>query len=159
MPTNNKTQNLHLNSWLGTDKPKREDFVSDNEILDSTINAHTTNTSIHLSAADRVKLESSRISFITLAGNGEATKHHTLDIVPKFVIVYLVGSPFEEFDKTNNCMICNGGICYGEGYGGTSGITLNDTTLTLRQSQSVPSTGPFMNLNQSGKQYFCVAFE
>ena len=159
MPTNNKTQNLHLNSWLGTDKPKREDFVSDNEILDSTISAHTTNTSVHLSAADRVKLESSRISLIPLTGDGKAAKHHTLDITPEFVIVYLAESPLEEFDKTNNCMICNGGVCYGEGYGGTAGMSLTGNTLTLLQSQSVPSSGPFLNLNQSCQQYFCVAFK
>ena len=32
MPTNNKTPKLKLNSWLGTDKPMRSDFVEDNTL-------------------------------------------------------------------------------------------------------------------------------
>ena len=43
MPTNNKTSNLNLNSWLSTDKPKREDFVNDNIILDTAIGQHINN--------------------------------------------------------------------------------------------------------------------
>ena len=35
MPTENKTANLGLNSWLGTDKPQRADFVEDNRYSDN----------------------------------------------------------------------------------------------------------------------------
>ena len=34
MPTSNKTEHLGLNQWLGTDKPKRADFVEDNAAID-----------------------------------------------------------------------------------------------------------------------------
>jgi len=37
MPSSKKTPNLHLNKWLGSDKPKKDDFVEDNEILDQAI--------------------------------------------------------------------------------------------------------------------------
>lgn len=34
MGSTNKTSNLKLNSWIGSDKPQRVDFNYDNNILD-----------------------------------------------------------------------------------------------------------------------------
>lgn len=34
MPSNNKTLHLQLNKWLGSDKPKKDDFNSDNQKID-----------------------------------------------------------------------------------------------------------------------------
>ena len=48
MPTENKTTNLSLNSWLATDKPKREDFVNDNNIIDTVLGTHIADTSLHI---------------------------------------------------------------------------------------------------------------
>ena len=35
MPSTNKTPNLQLNNWVGSDRPKREDFNSDNTKIDT----------------------------------------------------------------------------------------------------------------------------
>lgn len=48
MPTENKTTNLSLNNWLATDKPKREDFVNDNNIIDTVLGTHIADTSLHI---------------------------------------------------------------------------------------------------------------
>lgn len=37
MSSSNKTSYIHLNQWSGSDKPKREDFNSDNFLLDEKI--------------------------------------------------------------------------------------------------------------------------
>lgn len=37
MPSTNKTPNLGLNQWLGTDKPKREDWNLDNSLTEQAI--------------------------------------------------------------------------------------------------------------------------
>ena len=37
MPSTYKTENYLLNSWIGSDKPMRSDFVSDNEIIDENL--------------------------------------------------------------------------------------------------------------------------
>lgn len=155
MPTQNKTANLNLNSWLGTDKPKREDFVSDNTILDNIIHSHTTDTNIHLTEADRQILAGSQITAELLQGDGKAIKSHTLSFAPSMVIVLLATEPFTDFDFTNNCVICNGGIG-NQVNGSTSGMELAGTTLILSQSQSVPTSGPFLNLNKQGEQYVCI---
>lgn len=34
MPSSNKTTNLQLNKWIGSDKPKKDDFNSDNQKVD-----------------------------------------------------------------------------------------------------------------------------
>ena len=158
MPTQNKTTNLNLNSWLGTDKPKREDFVSDNAILDSVIHAHTTDESIHLTQADRQILAGSQITAELLQGDGKAVKSHTLSFAPSMVIVFLATKPFTDFDFTNNCVVCNGGVG-NQTNGSTSGVELGGTTLILSQSQSIPTSGPYLNLNKNGEQYVCVEFK
>lgn len=35
MPSSTKTSNLSLNKWLGTDKPKKDDFNADNALVDA----------------------------------------------------------------------------------------------------------------------------
>lgn len=35
MPSTNKTGHLRLNNWLGSDKPKKDDFNSDNRLVDT----------------------------------------------------------------------------------------------------------------------------
>ena len=37
MPSSNKTLNLELNKWIGSDKPKKDDFNADNQKLDTAI--------------------------------------------------------------------------------------------------------------------------
>ncbi len=37
MASTNKTENIGLNLWTSADAPKREDFVSDNEKIDSAV--------------------------------------------------------------------------------------------------------------------------
>ncbi len=37
MPSTHKTAFLRLNRWLGLDKPKKDDFVSDNQIIDENM--------------------------------------------------------------------------------------------------------------------------
>lgn len=39
MPSSNKTAYLALNRWLGTDKPKKDDFNEDNRIVDAACQA------------------------------------------------------------------------------------------------------------------------
>ena len=53
MPSSKKTPNLLLNKWLGSDKPKKDDFNEDNEILDRSIGAlHTRVAQVEQSAEE-----------------------------------------------------------------------------------------------------------
>lgn len=57
MSSSNKTANLQLNSWIGTDRPMMADYNSDNEKIDAAFGEHTGNMQIHLSQDDRARLE------------------------------------------------------------------------------------------------------
>lgn len=40
MASTNKTETLGLNQWIGSDKPKMEDFNSDNRLIDTALAGH-----------------------------------------------------------------------------------------------------------------------
>lgn len=159
MSSTNKTTNLELNNWIGTDKPTRSDFVSDNTILDTIINAHTTDTDVHLSTDQKNKLDAPYVADVSL-GDGQASKSITLTFAPKLVIYYLRNKPFSEYDATNGYTLCNAGIAANleNASLGSGGITLYGNTFTLTQSTTA-SNGVFMNLNKNNGQYAYVAFK
>ncbi|MCI9274086.1 MAG: hypothetical protein HFE39_09075 [Clostridiales bacterium] len=155
MPTNHKTPKLQLNSWLGTDKPMRSDFVEDNTLLDALLGGHLEDSQLHLSQQDRTALSSPFVVTL-LGGTGDASRNHVLPFAPRLVLVYLRNAPFSRYDADRGCTVCNAAAA---GSGSKSGgIALNGTTLTLTQSQSVPEDHIFYNLNANGGQYACVAF-
>ncbi|MDE5984269.1 MAG: hypothetical protein K2H13_03340 [Eubacterium sp.] len=55
MSSTNKTKKLGLNSWIGSDKPKRIDFNTDNEIIERVITQHTENSIVHIDDSEREK--------------------------------------------------------------------------------------------------------
>lgn len=78
MPSTNKTPRLGLNSWVDTDKPRREDFVQDNTILDTVISGHLADMVLHLTEADRLKLSDGLVAG-SRAGTGTEEASITLD--------------------------------------------------------------------------------
>lgn len=159
MPTENKTPNLNLNSWLGTDKPKRQDFVDDNTILDTVIANHLADTISHMSASEKALL-SAPFKVDVLAGDGNSSCAHTLPFSPKLVIVFLKNNPPIQYNSENNYYVYNFAIATQSSYGSSKGATLSGNTLTLEQTQSsTPASGVFINLNKYFGQYVYVAFK
>ena len=158
MPTSNKTTNLGLNNWLETDKPKRIDFIENNEILDTTIGTHLADTTLHMTDADR-KLLSTPFVIGTLVGTGDATYEHTLSFEPKLVIVFLKSYPPILYNSTSQYTVCSSGIAFQGSSSATFGMNLVGSALTLNQTQGTPSNGFFVNLNKFGGQYMYVAFK
>ena len=150
MPTENKTANLGLNSWLGTDKPQRADFVEDNIIIDTAITNHLNDFDLHL-LKNPFKIG-------VFAGNGSSSQDITFDFYPRIVFVFLRNAPFTEYDSSNGYTKVNAAVVAANGGGGTIGASLFLDTLTVSQSTSA-SNGRFKNLNASGSQYFYIAFK
>ena len=48
MSSTNKTGELELNKWIGSDIPQMEDFNRDNEIIDKTLGEHIWDVSKHV---------------------------------------------------------------------------------------------------------------
>lgn len=158
MASSNKTTNLNLNSWISTDKPKREDFVSDNTILDTVISTHIANTTLHFTTGDRALL-SAPFEVGVWGGTGDASYVHTLSFSPKYVFVFLRNNPFIKYDSTNGYTIYNcGAACYNS-CGASLGVSLSGAQLTLQQTQGTPTDGNFINLNKSLGQYVYIALK
>lgn len=82
MPSSNKTGHLRLNSWLGGDKPKKDDFNSDNRLVDAAcrdmdgrigaletdaaaVTSHIADAASHLSQADRGALSAHMANLVS----------------------------------------------------------------------------------------------
>jgi hypothetical protein len=155
MPTNNKTS-LGLNSWLGTDKPKRSDFVEDNTLLNTLLTAHFNDTFGHLSAADRLLLEQG-VAVGTYLGDGQASQDITLPFEAKVVIVLLPHKPAILY-KTSGEYTEND-FAVATAMGATLGLTLDQSKLTVCQTLTVPAAGGILNnLNSASKEYVYIAF-
>lgn len=153
MPTNNKTS-LGLNSWLGTDKPKRSDFVEDNTLLDSLLNSHFADNTRHFTADDRTLLSQAFVMG-TYIGDGQAQQVITLPFAPRLVIVFYMRK---------------GALSYRSGYyennfgiigpaGAMTGLYLDKDKLTVCQDATAPAAGGVKtNLNSSNGMYVYTAF-
>ena len=157
MPTKNKTENLGLNSWLGTDKPMREDFVSDNEKIDKAITDHLNDTDMHMSAEKLASL-GTPFEIGVYMGDGNASKTISLDFAPKLAIVFLRSAPPAEYDAANGYTICNSAIIAANGGGGSLGGNIVMKTIRVSQSTTA-SNGRFTNLNKLNSPYVYIAFK
>ncbi|MBW7572710.1 hypothetical protein [Caproiciproducens faecalis] len=155
MPTNNKTS-LGLNSWVGTDKPMRSDFVEDNTLLDTLLTGHFGNAQMHLSPDDRTLL-TQPFTVGSYCGDGAATQVITLPFAPRLVLVFLEQMPANDYFP-------GGG--YNENSfaavtktGGSAGVLLSADKLTVYQTQNPPAGGGILNnLNGDTMNYIYVAF-
>lgn len=154
MPTTNKTPNLGLNNWVGTDKPKRTDFVEDNTIIDTVISTHIKDSTLHLSADDRTALEKPVVTGL-ICGNGAASALFTLPFTPRAVFIFNSGA-VTEYRADKQYTVVNTGAAVGTSH--TPGISVSGADVTLYQSQTEPQAGGvFFNLNMNYGQYFYIA--
>ncbi len=147
MASTNKTANLGLNSWVGTDKPTRTDFVEDNAIIDSAVSTHTGNSSIHLTAEEKSRV-SSPVSIRQYVGTGSAGLTISFDFAPKLVLVQRIDYP----------TVTGNAACFGvitQSYGGTLGLELSSKSLTVRSTSMSQGQSGFNDLEA---QYVAVAF-
>ncbi len=155
MPTNHKT-GLGLNSWMGTDKPKRSDFVEDNMLLDTLLTTHFNDKSAHLSVADRTLLEQG-VAVGTYTGNGQTSQEITLPFEARVVIVLLPQKPSILYKTSAGYTENDFGVATASG--STLGVTLQQAKLTVSQTQSAPASGGILNnLNSASREYVYIAF-
>lgn len=144
MAASKKSTVLGLCLWEGTDKPRRVDFVADNEAIESQLGGHIQNDNLHLNDTRRKRLDTpTEVRTILFGFN------------PSAVIVFAVGKPFSQ--ATTGCTKQYAGIAAG---GQNSlGVTLSTAQVTVRQTQTAPTDGSGMaSLNESGVTYAVLAF-
>ncbi len=146
MPSTNKTANLSLNQWAETDRPMRNDFNSDNALIDSALGEHIKNDDIHVTAEEKQFLKDSHIVYM-YTGSGESSKTVTLTENFRYICVFAHGKPMVSSDKAYSA------VGYA-GLGSTAGLTISASGAGFTVTQSETAC-----LNESGVQYKVIMFK
>lgn len=179
MPSSNKTSHLQLNKWLGSDKPKKDDFNSDNALVDTAcktmasqiatlqtglstagqnLTNHAANATAHITAAERTAWNAPReaMTIKTFTGNGAASRKYAIGFRAKFGILYAVGQGALQADWGGyETKVYSG---YFGASGCSKGIALESDGITVSHNTSKPSDGCSYKYNESGVTYVCVAW-
>lgn len=151
MPSAFKTTNLGLNVWLGSDKPTRSDFVSDNNIIDNKLGGHINNTDKHLSADEKIRLDSP-YEIQILQGNGDTIRTVELNFQPKIAICFAVNTP-SVVTQGSISTVSSAIAVYNTG--GSGGLVISENSIKVKNETD---GNAFYNLNESGVQYILIAF-
>lgn len=159
MSSTNKTEKLGLNSWIGSDKPKRIDFNTDNEIIDRAVSQHTEDTVAHINAEEREKWNNYMFTGMYYGdGSTKRTVKTTCPFEARIGFVFANSRPititrFSE-SKNNNYFGIFGFLA------NSLGIKLNDDckSFTVNQSASAMTANEYVNFNESGVAYHYVMF-
>ncbi len=157
MSSTNKTNNLGLNSFIGTDKPKREDFNLDNEIVDKALGEHLNDSTLHVSESERQKWENFCF-FQTYYGDGASTKTISLngDFDVSWGIVFAVDFPVNTNDFDNISSYNYFGMF--SSHGSMMGLKLSDNSLTVSQSSIALNDTAYKSFNELSTTYVIISF-
>ena len=159
MSSTNKTKNLGLNSWIGSDKPERIDFNTDNEKLDKVITEHIQDTVVHIDDSEREKWNNYMFTGMYY-GDGSLTRTITTSCPFEARIGFVFAnnrtisiSRFSD-SKKNNYFGIFGFLA------NSMGVKLNSdrTSFTVSQSASALTVNEYANLNESGVSYHYIMF-
>ncbi len=157
MSSSNKTANLQLNSWIGTDRPKMADYNSDNEKIDAAFGNHTGNMQTHLSQEDRERLETP-IYFGTYFGDGEVEKTIAtgcpFEACCALVFPISYAATVTKFDTKT----CTHYFAAATKAGGSMGLQISGGNITVKQSISATAGSEYAALNSKGMSYFYILF-
>lgn len=159
MSSTNKTENLLLNSWIGSDKPERVDFNYDNEVIDRAITQHNQNTEVHINEEEREKWNT-YMYCETFYGNGSESRSikTKCPFSARLGFIFADESPVSivRFDQKNQ-----------HSYFGvfsplvsSLGLKLEEdgVTLTVTHSSLPVIVNEYVNFNEIGLQYRIVMF-
>ncbi len=152
MGSSNKTTKLNLNKWLETDKPKRSDFIYDNEIIDEVLGEHLEDYNMHLSAVDR-KSFSAPTTIYTYVGDGSDSRTLTMSIPCTGVFVIQSGKPPVEKGSDEN-LIINFSYALNDNTSSPALMLRNKTSLTIKNYTS--PNGEVINLNSGYTPYYIL---
>lgn len=153
MSSTNKTPNLGLNAWLGTDHPTRTDFVEDNALIDSAVGTHNNNSTIHLTREEKTRI-SNPITIKQYTGTGDMSLTINFEFTPKLVIIQKKNAA--PVTHTSSGVIINFGVV-APAFGGTQGLSLSAGVLTVSYNVTVIN-GARTNFNEKDANYILFAF-
>ncbi|WP_312643361.1 hypothetical protein [Hydrogenoanaerobacterium sp.] len=156
MPSTHKTSFLNLNQWLGGDKPKREDFNSDNLNIDNGIKNHVQNAVAHVSEVDRSAWNSGVFTVGSYIGDTLSTRTIELGFRPRMVILFTADRTLNEYKQTFDTNNVYAAIY--TPLGASLGIAATSTGFTVQNNGNTVTGGSTCALNQNNKTYIYLVF-
>lgn len=156
MPSAKKTPNLGLNDWDPSDKPKREDFNSDNAILDSQAGGHLLNGGIHCTPAEK-ELWNSPYRISHYVGTGTASRQINCEFAPRLVLVFTHNQPPVEYVSVEGKHYIHAAMATQSYF--STGINLNATGFTILQGSSQLNSNLINDFNKTGVFYIYIAIK
>ena len=153
MPSSNKTEHLQLNQWAGSDKPKMEDFNSDNRKVDGAVGAHLADDVRHITAAERLAWSAGAPLTGSYTGNGENSQEITLGFKPTFGIVFAVDQAIVRVSSSNVILFS----AFLGPAGASIGLAVTDTGFTAYYAPTAIG-GRMTNLNLASTVYCYLMF-
>ena len=157
MSSTNKTPNLELNQWVGSDIPKRADFNADNSAIDEAIFNHTDDSDIHTTAEEK-EVWNQPYVMTPFTGNGNVTRNITItdDFEPSWGIIYKINYTPTVVDIDNQTKYNYFGFFSKNG--SESGLTLSGNKLTVTQASVAILGDELRCYNENGSAYMIIAF-
>ena len=157
MSSNNKTQNLRLNLWDGSDKPKRADFNYDNTILENIISSHLNDTTVHFASGEKDSIANPFV-ISTYIGNGANARLVSLSFQPRFLFIFANNMPLSVYDSTDDKMLVYAGAVAGSYH--SPGITITEEGLNVVYTPNNPSIRNYYPMfNENAVKYTYIALK
>ena len=157
MASYNKSPNLVLNNWAGSDRPQRADFNSDNSIIDTRLGGHIKDASIHVTAAEKGKWNSPT-EFSMYFGTNADSREIKLGYQPTAVFVYPQDMPMIRVDFTTRQTECYFGSA-GRDFN-SRGIAITSDGFTVRNNYRYQSgESDLVMLNRANTNYIFLVWK
>lgn len=157
MSSSNKTPNLGLNNWAGSDHPQRADFNSDNQLLDTLAGGHIKDGDIHVTAKEKEKWNSP-VEFSMYFGTNADSREIKLGYQPTAVFVYPQDMPMIVTNSGTNIAECYFGAA--GGIYGSRGISITSDGFNVRNNYRYQnSNNNLVMLNKANTNYIYLAWK
>ena len=153
MASSSSTAALHLNQWMGSDKPKMEDFNSDNRKLDEAVGAHFADEEKHIRAEERLSWNAAIPIIGPYTGNGQNSQQSALGFCPSLGMVFAIDHAVVRVSGSNVILFT---ALLGPN-GASIGISANDTGFDAYYAPTAIG-GRITNMNVADVVYQYILF-
>lgn len=159
MASTYQTPFLKLNKWTGDDKPKKDDFNTDNQLIDECLSNHLSPNTLHITPEDRAKWNANSVVCGTYTGDGATARTINLGFAPTYGVVYAVDKSGMQLELISGGSAIKTTIRQGSfsKNGSSIGLVCTATGFTVREILS-GSDNVSPRLNTQSFVYAYVAF-
>lgn len=168
MPSKFKTPFLKLNKFIGTDKPKMDDFNSDNLLIDNIMKKqeeklkglflHSKDNNKHITDKEREKWNSDLFEIGTYRGDGAKIRNINIGFKPRLVFVFKKDDLFITGSSNTMDIISEQKSAVITPLGSSKFCKITDNGFSVQNHQRVLKDTSLPKLNEAGSEYIYIMF-